>query len=139
MTLQNAFTTFLQSEEANGFTDIRQISADLTIFSYSGIHFLYSYQADDPNVFRLIIPKVELYREELIHRMLDFTKRYKVAKVIELDDTIWFSYEQLVFNQKEGDYRLFKIAIKILTAMFREWKENPSPATDSTVETVDNR
>ena len=42
--------------------------------------------------------------------------------MIQVDDAVWFSFEQLVLNQKEGGYRLFKLTIKILTSMFLEWK-----------------
>lgn len=122
MTIQQAFFSFLQSNEIQGITNIKQVNASLTLFSYQGINFLYAFEADDSNIFHLIVPKIEEYNELSKDKMLDYTMRYKIAKVIRVDDSIWLSFEQIVFNQKEGDYKLFKIAIKILTSMIREWK-----------------
>lgn len=122
MTTQQVFFSFLQSNEIQGITNIRQIDASLTSFSYQGVNFLYAYETNDSNFFHLIVPKIEEYNEQLKDKMLDFTMRYKIAKAIRVDDSIWLSFEQIVFNQKEGDYRLFKIAIKILYSMIREWK-----------------
>lgn len=127
MTTQQAFLSFLQSDEIQGITNVRQVDASLTLFSYQGVNFLYAYEASDSNIFHLIVPKIEEYNDELRDKMLDFTMRYKIAKAIRVDNTIWLSFEQIVFNQKEGDYKLFKIAIKILTSMIREWKSPDNP------------
>lgn len=129
MTTQQAFISFLQSNEIQGITNFRQVDASLTLFSYQGINFLYVYETNDSNVFHLIVPKIEEYDERLKDKMLDFTMRYKIAKVIRVDDSIWLSFEQIVFNQKEGDYKLFKLAIKILTSMMKEWKTPVSTST----------
>lgn len=129
MTTQQAFISFLQSNEIQGITNFRQVDASLTLFSYQGINFLYVYETNDSNVFHLIVPKIEEYDERLKDKMLDFTMRYKIAKVIRVDDSIWLSFEQIVFNQKEGDYKLFKLAIKILTSMMKEWKTPASTTT----------
>lgn len=122
MTVKQSFISFLQSEEIPGITNFRQVDQSLTLFTYQGINFLFAYEDTDSTVFHLIVPKIEAYNVELDEKMLDFTKRYKIAKAIRVDDFIWLSFEQLVFNQKEGDYRMFKIGIKILSSMLREWK-----------------
>lgn len=83
---------------------------------------MYVYESNDANIFHLIVPKIEEYRDGLEEKMLDFTMRYKIAKVIRVDNFIWFSFEQIVFNQKEEDYRLFKLSIKVLASMLRDWK-----------------
>lgn len=122
MTLKQSFISFLQSDEISGIGNFRQVDDKLTTFSYNRINFLYVYDSDDSSIFHLIVPKVEVYSEELKDKMIDFTMRYKIAKVIKVDDSVWFSFEQLVLNPKEGDYRLFKLAIKILSSLLLEWK-----------------
>lgn len=122
MTLKQSFISFLQSDEISGISNFRQVDEKLTLFTYKRINFLYVYDPDDSSIFHLIVPKIETYNSELLEKMIDFTMRYKIAKVIKVDDSIWFSFEQLVLNQKEEDYRLFKLAIKILSSMLIEWK-----------------
>ena len=125
MTLQQAFISFLQSNEVSGISNFRQVDSRLTLFTYQGINFLFAYDNDDATIFHLIVPKIEEYSEKLNSKMLDFTMRYKIAKVIHVDDYIWLSFEQIVLNQKEEDYRLFKLGIKILSSMFKDWKKPP--------------
>ena len=126
MTIQQAFISFLQSDEIQGVSNFRQVSENLTFFSYQGINYLFAYEVNDPNIFHLIVPKIEDYKDELQEKMIDFTMRYKIAKVIHVDNSIWLSFEHIVFNQKEGDYRLFKLAIKILSSMLKEWRTYPT-------------
>lgn len=125
MTLQQSFFSYLQSNEITGVSNIRHVDAKLTLFTYQGINFLYIYESDDSNVFHLIVPKIEEYHKGLEEKMLDYTMRYKIAKAIRVDESVWLSFEQIVFNQKEGDFRLFKLAIKILVSMTKEWKNIP--------------
>jgi hypothetical protein len=124
--LQQAFNSFLQSDEISGVSNYRQFDAKTTLFSYEGINFLYVYESDDPSFFHLIVPRIEVFSDGLYSRMLDFSQRYKIAKVLLIDNHVWFSFEQIVLNIIEGDYRLFKLSLKILVTMFNEWRSSES-------------
>ena len=94
------------------------------IFMYQQIYFLFVYEKDEPLFFHLIVPKIEQFDDSLLIKMIDFTQHYKIAKAIQVGDSIWLSFEYLFLNIVEGDFRIFKIAIKTLSGMFRDWRKD---------------
>lgn len=127
MNLKQSFLAFLESDEMSDVvSNVRQISDKLTLFTYKEINFVYVFREDDSNYFQLLVPKIEDYSEQVNDKLLDFSKRYKIAKAVVIKDSVWFSFEQIVLNITEGDFQLYKIAIRVLLAMVREWKASES-------------
>lgn len=122
-----AFQNYLSS---NGISFNREDDTAIS-FEKEGLHFLFIYNDSDPYYFRLILPNVATLTDENRQRMHEIANtlnlRFKVAKVIILDNNVWVSAEQFVYSRERLN-DLFTRAISLLALVIEHFRTESSQA-----------
>lgn len=103
----------------------RNISDTMLVFSKNGLNYLFQHdQSEDENYFRLILPqidRVETLPDSMFRTIAQINANYKVAKIIEVEGSLWISAEAFVFDQNNLD-NLFSAFISILQAIIEDYR-----------------
>lgn len=103
----------------------RNISDTMLVFSKNGLNYLFQHdQSEDENYFRLILPqidRVETLSDSMFRTIAQINANYKVAKIIEVEGSLWISAEAFVFDQNNLD-NLFSAFISILQAIIEDYR-----------------
>ena len=90
-------------------------------FSTGGLN--YFFVADENNkYFRLFLPRVENYRQDLSDKLNRFNLGYKVGKAFVLEDSVWFSFEHFILDSEKDGRFVFSRALSILKKMIEDWR-----------------
>lgn len=107
-------------------TTIKEVDTDSVTFDYSNLQFLFLTDKDDPNYFRIILPNIA-EENDIIHNVIPdiinkYNNNYKVAKLSQVNQSIWISAEQFVYSY-ENINDLFSRLITLLTLVIQQFRD----------------
>lgn len=122
MDIMSLFEAFL-----NGNKISYQKKENTVSFSFENKNYVLLYDPQDPNYYRLTLPKVndsQLSLDERNKILIKLTSEFKVAKTIDtINDGVWFSYEQLLMSENVSDCEyVFARSIRILSEMLNQYR-----------------
>lgn len=98
---------------------------DLLYFTLDSLHFVCDFNTNDAYYFQIFLPRVlkkEETNEAVLRQALVFNNRYKVAKFILEDNTLWLAAECFITAHEDVLY-LFERLTRILSQMIHEFKD----------------
>ena len=126
MTLFQSFRNYLYRRYPSAPVNIQP---DTTIigFTLDSLNFRYSFNDSDPSYYRLMLPRVavpdSVHLEDLCKLACEISAKYKVGKIVRVNDDFWISYEQLFLTPEMINDEFYDMSIRILSAMIREFKD----------------
>ncbi|MBR1447252.1 MAG: hypothetical protein IJ588_00705 [Prevotella sp.] len=115
--------------EENGIR--AQIDGNEVTFSVNQLNFLFRSFPDDPFFIQMFLPKIEDYEvKERRDIIADINRRFKVAKIVEIDERPWIVADCFVYS-KENGHALIGRLIKLLTDVINEYRENVTNSVTS--------
>lgn len=122
--------------EENGFE--AKSHDNEVVFSINQLNFMFRTYPDDPFFFQLILPNID--GDNIIERrdvIADINRRFKVAKIIEVEDRLWIVADSFVFSDENGE-KLIARLIRLLTDVINEYRrkttESEKPEENEEVE-----
>lgn len=120
MTLYQSFRKYLKKNtipEEQG-----SVEGSSILFKQNNLYYVFLYDNDTPNYFRLLLPKIAGYDhmdEAALNKMaLEASAEYKVAKLVVIDNQIWASFEQIILDPDAENSEIYNMGIRILNACY---------------------
>lgn len=135
MTLFQSFKDFLVRKFPDISINIDQNTTSIS-FSYNSLNYRYVFYEDDPLYFRLFLPRVGVPNNcdigKLCECACNLSAKYKVGKIIRIDEEFWIAFEQLILFPDSNNDQIYEMSIKVLSSMIIEFREfiNNSQTTD---------
>ena len=102
------------------------------LFSINQLNFIFRTFTEDPNFVQLILPNVdECSARERREVIAEINRRFKVAKIIEVDDKPWIVADSFVYSNENGKILIGRL-VGLLTDVFKEYR-NKTSETSNTV------
>ena len=117
MTIYYSFRKYLKKN--NIHEEQGSIEGASLLFKHNNLYYVYLYDNDDPNYFRLLVPKIVDYNNneaKLNKYALEVSAEYKVAKLVVIENQIWASFEQIILDPDKDNTVIFDMGIRILNA-----------------------
>ena len=99
------------------------------LFSINQLNFIFRSFPDDPYFIQLILPNVE--ESDVKERrgvIADINKRFKVAKIVEIDKKPWIVADSFVYSDENGKMLIGRL-VKLLTDVFNEYRKQTSESS----------
>lgn len=94
-------------------------------FTIYGLNYVFITDSDDICYFRLILPNIKIFDEqnmsEYAEMANEYSQKYKVVKMIDVDRSVWLVVEQFVFSTENINY-LFDKCINILRFTIEQFR-----------------
>lgn len=121
MTLYQSFRNFLRRNNIS--EEPSSIENSSIIFKYKNLNYVFLYDNDSPNYFRLILPRIasceRINAAELYIEALKASAEYKIAKLVLIDNQIWASFEQIILDSDADNSEIYNMGIKILSICYQ--------------------
>ena len=125
----NAFLHFLQSKEISSDSS-SEGQDEMLLFSYKGLKYVFMYDKNDVNYFRILLPNIvsmkgadKERRAKYLDAVNEANNRYKVAKFCINDDMISMVVEQFSYSLL-GISSLFERSLILLDLVGKKFKED---------------
>lgn len=109
--------------------------ADVISFNYHGLNFLCVTDCNDPYFIRLVLPNIaEENNINNINQVInDYNVKYKAAKMLLINNSIWISIEQFVYYNDNMNVinAMFSRMINILENIIHDFRNNEINTTQN--------
>lgn len=110
--------------EENGFE--AQHDDNDVMFSVNGLNYLCHFYPEDPYFIQLMLPQVDdKSAKDLRDVIADINRRFKVAKIIEVDDKPWIVAECFTYSSENGKILIGRM-VKLLTDVIMYYRRQTS-------------
>lgn len=120
MTLYQSFRKYLKKN--NIPEEQGSVEGSSILFKQNNLYYVFLYDKDNPNYFRLLLPKIAGYEHvneaELNKLALEASAEYKVAKLVVIDNQIWASFEQIILDSDAENSEIYNMGIRVLNACY---------------------
>lgn len=109
--------------------------SDVISFNYHGLNFLCVTDCNDPYFIRLVLPNIaEENNINNINQVInDYNVKYKAAKMLLINNSIWISIEQFVYYNDNMNVinAMFSRMINILENIIHDFRNNEINTTQN--------
>lgn len=108
-----------------------QKADDDVMFSVNDLNFICRFYPDDPFFIQFILPYVdERNASEMRDYLTDVNRRFKVAKMIEVDGKPWIVAESFVYSKDKAKLLIGRL-VRLLTDVYDYYRQTTSEMTSS--------
>lgn len=108
---------------------------NLVLFEVNGLHFICQFFPEDAYYLRLMLPQIENVDVKGVRDIIaELNARFKVAKIIEVNNNPWIVGECFVYSTQNGVMLIGRL-VKLLTDVFNAYMDKRS---ESSAEGNDN-
>lgn len=121
---------FSQYLRSLGVNETKEIGESAIAFEYNELSFIFSSDKSDPYYMRLILPNIATSSDYLKNKneidiykeINEYNSKYKAAKMIFFEKSIWLSVEQFAYSQEKVT-DLFSRMIRVLESVITDFRK----------------
>lgn len=124
MTLYQSFVNYLQKKNIPKESGS---SEGTILFKYNNLNYVFVYDVEEPYYFRLLLPRISDCNDGndigLYRYALELSNKYKVGKMVIINNSIWVSFEQIVMNPNADNDFIYDMAIRVLSSFRKSFSQ----------------
>ena len=101
-----------------------EVNDDVIKFNVNELHFFCQFFPKDPYFFRIILPCEDNVQDSSVNSLIaEINSRYKVAKIIEVNNKPWIVGESFAYSNQNGEMlidRIVRLLIEVFNAYSNE-------------------
>lgn len=93
------------------------------VFSINRLNYVCRFFSDDPYYIQIMLPHIDQKSAHEVRDIIaDINRRFKVAKIIEVDDNPWIVADCFVYSIDKGKLLIGRM-VRVLTDVYEEYRQ----------------